>query len=197
MLTFTLDGQYVYTGDEIYRVYEPTANVDPDWWREYLDAGVIFSQVNLATTPRLQFLTHPVDYSPIADYLKGLIGIGTWVPSANVTMSDFQIGELASRLASVDGLPWLGSNTDAIGTRLSAYQPWVVYNGPTANCKKEKCLSVKVPIEQVRVLDTIDHTYDCVTIIQIGGNYDSNNSAYSNKACTRSALILHYNLPKD
>lgn len=174
-----------YLGD-YWRVYEPT-RVEPEVWYEDRVDWVKLPD----TVPRADMLTWGNDYSPIATQLQRFLGMTPWDPAYAWT-NVARMTELALALRSVDGLPWtFSASAQTPGSKLNLLSSWFIYNGPTKQVKASTHYNGRVPVEQQRMMDSVNKAFTHVLMLRP----NSANTLTADKTISPSCLMLHYNLP--
>lgn len=196
-VTVGLETQHVLVDGQAIRTVD-VARTQPDFFYEdHVDRLAL----DLSKAINIGVVTAGTDYTPIAKFLNtfrtdSINWNGIW---SYAVMTDLpRIAELAVRLKSVDGLPWVATATaTAVGAKaINLQNSILLYNGRTEYFKDDRWkLYIATPQyglvpELTRYLDVVDERYTHVAVMQP----NAHNTPIANKSSTREFAVFHYNL---
>lgn len=196
-VTVGLEAQHVVVDGQAVRTVD-VARAQPDFFYEdHVDRQAL----DLTKAINIGVVTAGTDYTPIAKFLNtfrtdSINWNGIW---SYAVMTDLaRIAELAVRLKSVDGLPWVATGTaTAVGAKaINLQNSMLLYNGRTEYFKDDRWkLYIASPHyglvpELTRYLDIVDERYTHVAVIVT----NAHSTVIANKSSTREFAVFHYNL---
>lgn len=178
--TFIIDEAYKVIDGKTYMVKDFTRNPDC-FYEDHVSRSRI-----APTWLRVTTLTHGIDYTPAAPWLKRLLANKTYVANEllgyNTDSAEF-CSLLAQSLGQCDGLPWTSIKNTASPYNLNG--AWVIYNGPVTGCK-ELPIAPTLPTHLNRLIEFGNQRYENVAVIMLT-TWSSNT--------TLMCGIFHYNNP--